>query len=166
MSSTITRSPTPLIHRLNAGPWIGDHVVLSMQYRKYISTGTITLSRAVVFFPLWNRTTTPAAIRNSKMRASKGLPSSVAARTPPEEGPATPNQLETDLDPAIQIQITGSQRALELRTDLSRSKKKSPATTTLQIRKANGAPIQFSIGATRAPPADSVWCPRSLSFSR
>jgi hypothetical protein len=47
-----------------------------------------------------------------------------------------PNHEETGLDPMIQSQITGSQRALEVRTELSRLRKKSPAIPIQNSRRA------------------------------
>jgi ribosomal protein L31 len=38
-----------------------------------------------------------------------------------------PIQVDGDLDPAIHSQITGSQRAFEVRTEVSRFSQKSPA---------------------------------------
>ena len=59
-------------------------------------------------------------MRASKIAASMGLPSSVAAILYPL--PSIPNHEETGLDPAIHSQATGNQRAMEVRTDLSRSR--------------------------------------------
>src|SRR5258707_5192193 len=56
---------------------------------------------------------------------------------PPPPIPNIPNQSEAGLDPAIQSQMMGSQRALEFRVDASRSRKNSPAIPVLQIRKAS-----------------------------
>jgi hypothetical protein len=111
-----------------------------MQYRKYISTGPLFLRIVIVLFLRRNRTMTPTAMRASKIAASMGLPSSVDARAPADL-PPVPSHTDTVLDAAIESQMTGSQRALEVRTDLSRLRKKSPATPRLQIRKASRAPI-------------------------
>lgn len=81
-----------------------------------------------------------------------GLPSSVEARAPPDP-PRIPNHDETALDPAIQSQMTGSQSALELRADRSRSRKNSPAIPVLQIRKAS----QNIIRSSSASPLASTW---------
>src|SRR5271154_4718162 len=71
----------------------------------------------------------------AKTAASMGLPFNVASRAFSEVAP-TPNHMETGLDPIIQSQITGSQRALEVRTELSRLRKNNPAIPMLKIRRA------------------------------
>ena len=70
-----------------------------------------------------------------KTAASTGLPSSVASRTRLEV-PSIPNHEETGLDPTIQSQMTGSHRALEVRTESSRLRKNNPEIPTLKIRRA------------------------------
>src|SRR5271156_5879767 len=122
MMSTMTRSPTSLVQRLKAGSGNGDHVTLIKQYRKYIRTGTLARSRALVLFLRRNTTTMPAARRAAKIAASMGLPSTVEARAPAEL-PPVPSHEETGLEPAIESQMTGNQSALELRVDLSRLRK-------------------------------------------
>src|SRR5215813_506856 len=118
MTSTITKSPTAFVQRLKAGSGNGDQITLIRQYKRYTSSGLLTLSRAVVLSFRRNKTAIPANISPAKIPASMGLPSRVDAR-PPEPPPPIPHQSEAGLDPAIQIQITGNQRALELRVDLS-----------------------------------------------
>src|SRR5271156_2661515 len=144
--SAITRSPTYLVQRLKAGSGKGDHVTLSKQYRKYISTGTLALRRAFVLFLRRNTTIRPAANIAPKIAASMGLPSTVEARAPADPPPPRPSHKETGLDPAIESQMTGNHRALELRVDLSRSRKNSPAIPATQIRKA----VQNIIRASHA----------------
>src|SRR3984957_575106 len=71
----------------------------------------------------------------AKIAASTGLPFNVASRTfalvPP-----IPSHREIGLEPTIQSHMTGSQRAGEVRTELSRLRKKRPATPMANIRKA------------------------------
>src|SRR5580704_14103018 len=105
-----------------------------------MTIGPLTARRAVDLLWRLNKTAIPATIKAPKTAASMGLPSSVEAR-PPTDPPPAPNHEETGREPTIQSQMTGSQRALEFRTDVSRLRKKSPATPTLQIRRASGAPI-------------------------
>src|SRR5260370_7919130 len=62
-----------------------------------------------------------------------------------------PNNWEAGRGHAIQIHMTGSQRALELRLDDSRSRKNSPATAVLQIRKASQNIIRSSSASALAP---------------
>jgi hypothetical protein len=52
------------------------------------------------------------------------------------------------LDPIIQNQITDSHTALELRRDLSRSRKKRPEVPMIQIKRASDL-ILFSFGKSR-----------------
>lgn len=91
------------------------------------------MSRAIVLSRRKNKTKIPAIMRSAKKAASAGLPSSVEASPDP---PPIPNHALTGLDPIIQSQMTGSQRAREFRTELSRFRKKSPAIPVLQIRRA------------------------------
>ena len=116
-----------------------------------MSTGPITLRKAIVLFLRWNKAMIPATIRASKMKASMGLPSSVEARAPAELLPPVPSHTETGLDAAIQSQMTGSHRALEGRTDFSRSRKKSPAIPLPQIKKASQDVIPSSSASAFAP---------------
>ena len=97
----------------------------------------------------------PATMSAAKIAASMGLPSSVEARALPDPLPPPiphiSNQSEAGLDPAIQSQRTGSQRALAFRMDASRFRKNSPAIPVLQIRKASQNIIQSSSASDLAP---------------
>ena len=60
----------------------------------------------------------PAIKRSPKIAASKGLPSTLRLAV----AGFIPNHTETGLDPMIQSQMTGNQRLLETRWDLSRTR--------------------------------------------
>ena len=115
-----------------------------------MTIGPLTARRALVLLFRLNRTAIPASTSIPKTAASTGLPSRVEASVPADP-PPIPNHADTGLDPTIQSQMTGSHKALEFRTDLSRSRKKSPAIPAQQIRKAIQNIIRASSAAALIP---------------
>ncbi len=87
-----------------------------------------------------NDTSKDECLKNGRVHRTPVKCRCEIASTPP-----IPNQLDTALDPAIPIQMTGSHKAAEFRTDLSRLRKKRPSTPAVQIESASVAPIGCSL---------------------
>jgi hypothetical protein len=105
---------------------------------------------AAVFLLLVNSSVImPPAISMPDHAASTGLPSRVPARISAEGVlDVPPNHTDTGLDAITKRYKSGSQRAGEVRADLSLSRKKSPAIPKIQIDKASNAFIHSTCRKT------------------
>src|SRR5690242_2043534 len=120
---TITKSPSALTQRLKAMSGKSDQVMLTRQYKKNKRIGQLARRIAVVLAVLNSRMKMPTiSIPVSRFR-SNGLPSRYTSVVNCPGVDARGSHSETMRDPAMDNHTTGSHRAVDVSTVLSRFKK-------------------------------------------